>query len=224
MNIGKVIPSCGSFIALAATLCCSFANATLVTPGDSNVPIHDVVFDPTTIDQKSRPFQLDHGRIEGVLTDLVERVNGSYAFETRVVITKAPEGFLVDRVLRTDYGGFTTDARPEPDRLGVQFPLTASRSTLPGATVQFNFLSDQSVQRIPVSPAGSSFFAILTDATAYAEVGQLRLGSGVQPLFGPITVFSPIRSPVPEPAPATLLLAGAALLIALSRLGPSLRG
>jgi hypothetical protein len=217
VNIGKVICLCTRIIAVAATLCCSPANATLVSPGERDIPIHDVAFELAIVDEKSRPFRLDQGQLEGVVTDLVELVNGSYAFETRVVITKAPQGFLVDRVLRTDYGYFTTDARPEPDRLGVQFPLTASRSILPGSTLQFNFLTDESDQRIPVGAAGSSFFAILTDATAYAEVGQLWLGSGDQPLFGPITVFSPIDSPVPEPAQATLLLAGVALLIAISR-------
>jgi len=199
-----------SVAVFAAALWFPVAHAAVVLPGQSNVPIAEISFDIDVVEQKLRPFTF--GAVSGTIVDSVLTVNGFLAFETQVLIGPAPDDFLIDRVLRTNYAGFTTDARPEPDRGGSQFPETADRSDLPGSAVTFNFLGDHRIS----APDDSSSFVIITNATSYREVGELRLGSGNN-LFGPITVFSPVAA-IPEPGQWFVLLAGLGLLGAIPRL------
>jgi len=193
----------------AASLWFPVAHATVVLPGQSNVPIADLSFDFDPVVQKSRTF--DFGGFAGHVIDSVISVNGFLAFETQVVIDSAPSNALIDQVRRTHYTGFTTDARPEPDRGGGLFPETTDRSDLPGDAVTFNFLGNQRLG----SGSATSFFVVLTNATNYREVGELRLGSGGE-FFGPLTVFSPVAA-IPEPGQWLFLLTAAGLLAALSR-------
>jgi hypothetical protein len=194
---------------LAVALWFPLAHAEVVLPGQSNVSISEHSFEFGVVEQKPRDFNF--GGVSAHIIDSVLSVNGFLAFETQITILSAPSGFLLDQVSRTNYAGFTTDAQPEPDRGGVLFPETANRSDLPGATVTFNFLADQ---RVPVDGI-SSFFVILTNATNYREVGELRLGSGGE-FFGPLTVFSPVAA-IPEPGQWFFLMGGIGLLGAMSR-------
>src|SRR5689334_20244653 len=121
--------------ALLVALWFPLANAEVVLPGQSNVPIAEHSFDFDVVEQKPRDFNF--GGVFAHVVDSVISVNGFLAFETQVSIVSAPSGFLLDQVARTDYAGFTTNAQPEPDRGGPLFPETANRSGLPGSTVTF---------------------------------------------------------------------------------------
>jgi hypothetical protein len=192
---------------LLALLFSGLANATLLAPGDTNVPIIEKAFDATPIIQKSRPFTF--GNVSGTVTDAVISVDGFLAFETQVTLTDAPSTFSVDQILRTSYAGFTTDARPETDRGGPRAPSFGDRSA-DGSIVSFDFTD------AITTTGSSSFFVILTNATKFAETGTLQLGSGGE-LSPSITVFTPVAS-VPEPSEcAMLVVAGALLALRLRR-------
>ena len=202
-----------SLALLAFALACSIAQAALVTPGQQDIPIEEIAFEFTPpVVQQTADFSLSvpgGGTVTVRLTDAVGLVDGAYAFETRFIVLSAPVGLVVDKAVRTNYAGFTTDARPEPDRGGDAVPTTATRSPSPGSGVQFNFVGDQ---QVAAGTNGSSFFAILTNATDYEKVGELQLGMG-DLLLPPIAVFSP----VPEAEQWVVLLAGIGLLVALTR-------
>jgi hypothetical protein len=193
---------------VAAVACSAAAPAAIILPGQHDVPIRERTFDNIAVIDAARSFAFDTalGHVEGQITDAVRDVDGKYAFITRVLLTQAPAGFSINQVLRTDYAGFLTDARPQPDLGGLERPRTAGRSDAPGSSVEFNFLPGEEI----TLAESSSYFAILTDATEYTE-GQLRLRAGNE-LLGPITVFSPFRSVVPEPQQWILLIAGAVLM------------
>lgn len=193
---------------LLALLSSGLANATVLFPGDTNVPIIEKAFDATPIIQKSRAFTF--GNVSGTVTDAVISVDGFLAFETQVTLTDAPSTFSVDQVLRTSYAGFTADARPETDRGGPHAPSFGDRSA-DGSVVSFDFTDGIT------TTGSSSFFVILTNATKFAETGTLQLGSGGE-LSPPITVFTPIAAAVPEPSEyAMLVIAGGLLALRLRR-------
>jgi hypothetical protein len=222
-----------AFSLVAVALCITSVRAAVIEPGQQNVRIRDIAFDPMAVDSKERDLPIS---IPGVgsfnihVIDVVFSVDGLLGFGTQVRIDIPPPGdpqlpadFKLDRILRTNYAGFSTDARPQPDVGGFFSPATASRSPFPGSpfpgsTVQFNFLEHDPLNpnivdmRIAPGVGGSSFFVILTNATRYAEVGQLQAGSG-DLLFGPLSVFSPI----PEPGQWAMLLAGLGLLVTVIR-------
>jgi hypothetical protein len=195
-------------VVVAALWCISVA-AEPLAPGATNVPIVEQHFEINPVAQTSRLFKftVDMHVISGNVVDIVHRQpNGTLVFETEVTIDPvAQPTFEIDRVGRTKYEGFSTDAFPEPDRGGSLFPETADRSAS-GSQVTFNFLNGN---RLLEDGAPSSFFAISTDATRYAEVGELFLHiAGVGSLPG-----IPVYSPVPEPAHVAWLLAGGTLLV-----------
>jgi len=202
--------------ALAATLLCSAAQATIVVPGGDVSIVPEEFFEGTRVVTTPRSFSVafGSGTISGTVRDNLFLLPGDvYGFETQLIISQAPAGVSVDKVVRTDYAGFTTDARPEPDLGGSQEPTRASRSASPGSSVSFIFLGDN---KVTVGPSGSTAFVILTNAPDFAEVGQLRLGSG-DTFSDPIAVYSPVGVPVPEPAQWLTIVAGLGLLGTLAR-------
>jgi len=218
-DIGSALRACLYFL---LTLSCSVAHAVVINPGQSVTFTKEEPFDPSEHAPPpsfaNRPFTIDFGGgsiLHGHIIDNVLIVNGTLAFETEVFIDSgAPSGAL-QSLSRTNYAGFTTDVRPEPDRGGSLVPNQAQRSALSGSSVQFNF--DNSTPP-DIRGSSSSFFAILTNATQFAEVGTFQVGVGGY-LSDPLPVFSPVGVPVPEPTAWVTLLAGIGLMagIALRR-------
>jgi hypothetical protein len=233
-NIGAAIRDAAqrfstSFLALAVAVVCmtvwQSAHAIILAPGDDKIHIFEEIFDSTQVISKTRAFSIDLGSgqtAEGHITDRVLRLDtGFLGFETRIFVDSAPGSFFIDKAGRSSFADFITDVRTEPDRGGSFTPDTASRSIISGSDVQFNFTGDP----LPVNPQGTSFFAILTNATEYAETGLFRAGylSGTNAkLSVPITVFAPAgpgTTPVPEPTTWGMLIAGLLMLGAIARHG-----
>jgi hypothetical protein len=212
-DIGSALRTC---LFLLLTLSCSLTYAVVINPGQSVTFGKEEPFDPSEHAPPpsfaNRPFSIDFGGgsiLQGHIIDNVLIVNGTLAFETEVFIDSGPSGAL-QSLSRTNYAGFVTDVRPEPDRGGSLVPNQAQRSSPPGSSVQFNF--DNSTPP-DIRGSSSSFFAILTDATQFAEVGTFQVG--VDGRFSdPLPVFSPVGVPVPEPTAWLTLLAGIGLAAA----------
>ena len=224
MDMFSAGPLRTALVAITASLWWIGAGATNVDPGATGIPIVEEAFDINPIAQQTPTpnlfFSASGFQFKASVDDIVHRQpDGTLVFETKVTIQpvnpsdQVPASLLVDQVSRTNYTGFSTSAIPEPDRGGVLFPETADRSAS-GSEVFFNFLNGSAGDnRLPLSGAESSFFAIATNATDFALTGALRLHVA----GGDYTLTIPVFSPVPEPGQIAFLLAGGTVCVLLSR-------
>jgi hypothetical protein len=156
-----------------------------------------------------------HGDLKGQIQDRVvkENVAGTLDFYTRIFVTQKPDvpgkgdpgPFTgIEVADRSSFASFLTDVDFRIDGLGNTAPTRASRSA-DGSLVEFLFGSGRVT--IDDQPDGSKFFFIKTNATAFNDLGIMKLGTNPGNSSNFTTSFN-VYQPVPEPSSFALLLAG----------------
>ncbi len=219
MTFGKI------FIAATFSMSAFTANAVLLNPGDSNIPLPGTTLSAepqlagTSIVDESKPFSFSAGAGLGNITGHVQQrivrssVDGTLDFYWRVFndpnSAAAIGSFRIGDFVSPEY-----DANWRIDGLGDKAPDSATRfSGAWDSSVSFDF----DLSSTGLLPGQSSYFLLLdTTATNYTKTATYDLTNILQnSISGRFAAYSP--SVVPLPASVWLFSTGLVGLVGFAR-------
>jgi hypothetical protein len=191
---------------LAASLSATLAEAVIVSPGASGVPLSFASYPATVIRDANIPFEIrgTGGALlsSGVFRDRVVRTtSGDLAFERAIVSTQAGLNGIIRSIDTTRFAGSVTDVSYGSQFFGTPRPQSASRSA-DGNTLTYDFGTD-----LVFSGSGSAWLFNITSARFYSLTGSvtIRLSTGqsvtLSGLAEPTNDSSPPEVVITAPGP-----------------------